>query len=131
MLTATEGPARTALSAARDVCIRVQVFPPSDLLGRAGVRQAAVVMDFHAHLSGSEVIGLLGGRWDAEARRLAVTHAFPCRPAQARPAPPASPSLRVSAPGRSAQSAPVGQSAPGGCSRPAKEHLLAFRHHRP
>ena len=71
--------------------------PPSDPVGRAVLRQAAVVMDFHAHLSGAEVIGLLGGRWDAEARRLAVTHAFPCRPAQARAAAPAPPSVRASA----------------------------------
>lgn len=44
-------------------------------------------MDFHAHLSGVEVIGLLGGHWDPAARRLIISHAFPCRPAQAPPHP--------------------------------------------
>jgi protein MYSM1 len=36
-------------------------------------------MEFHAHLSCYEVIGLLGGHWDAAARRIAVMEAFPCR----------------------------------------------------
>ncbi len=31
---------------------------------------AELMMDFHAHLSLSEVIGVLGGSWDAEARVL-------------------------------------------------------------
>ena len=31
---------------------------------------AEVLMDFHAHLSHAEVIGLLAGRWDAATRVL-------------------------------------------------------------
>jgi protein MYSM1 len=36
-------------------------------------------MDVHVHLSGCEVIGLLGGSWDADRRVLRVTDAYPCR----------------------------------------------------
>ena len=36
-------------------------------------------MEFHAHLSCYEVIGLLGGSWDAAGRKLTVMEAFPCR----------------------------------------------------
>ena len=43
--------------------------------------QAMVTMDFHAHLSKVEIIGLLGGQWHAGARRLVVSEAFPCRSA--------------------------------------------------
>ncbi|KAJ2078365.1 hypothetical protein H4R24_004535, partial [Coemansia sp. RSA 988] len=39
---------------------------------------AQLAMDFHAHLMLSEVIGLLGGCWDARTRELTVTRAFPC-----------------------------------------------------
>jgi protein MYSM1 len=38
---------------------------------------AALVMDFHSHLSGAEVIGFLGGRWDASTRQLRVLRALP------------------------------------------------------
>jgi proteasome lid subunit RPN8/RPN11 len=38
---------------------------------------AALVMDFHAHLSGAEVIGFLGGRWCAATRQLRVLRALP------------------------------------------------------
>jgi len=31
---------------------------------------AQLMMDFHSHLCASEVIGILGGAWDAEARLL-------------------------------------------------------------
>jgi proteasome lid subunit RPN8/RPN11 len=41
--------------------------------------EAALVMDFHAHLSACEVIGLLGGAFDEETRSLEVKAAFPCR----------------------------------------------------
>uniref|UniRef100_A0A1D2AG52 Myb-like, SWIRM and MPN domain-containing protein 1 n=1 Tax=Auxenochlorella protothecoides TaxID=3075 RepID=A0A1D2AG52_AUXPR len=44
--------------------------------------QARLVMDFHAHLSGYEVIGLLGGRYEAGRRVLHVDEAYPCRRAQ-------------------------------------------------
>ncbi|KAJ2800660.1 hypothetical protein H4R20_003977 [Coemansia guatemalensis] len=39
---------------------------------------AQLAMDFHAHLMLSEVIGLLGGSWDAKTRVLTVSRAFPC-----------------------------------------------------
>ncbi|KAJ1894559.1 hypothetical protein LPJ66_005118 [Kickxella alabastrina] len=39
---------------------------------------AQLQMDFHAHLMLSEVIGLLGGIWDAGKKVLTVTRAFPC-----------------------------------------------------
>lgn len=41
--------------------------------------QVQLLMDLHAHLSKAEIIGLLGGTWDADARRIAVSAAFPCR----------------------------------------------------
>uniref|UniRef100_A0A1B6DKE7 MPN domain-containing protein n=3 Tax=Clastoptera arizonana TaxID=38151 RepID=A0A1B6DKE7_9HEMI len=40
---------------------------------------AALVMDFHCHLTTSEVVGYLAGQWDVNAHHLAITHAFPCR----------------------------------------------------
>ena len=40
--------------------------------------QALLVMDFQAHLSGYEVIGLLGGRWDPGTLRIEIVAAFPC-----------------------------------------------------
>ena len=36
-------------------------------------------MDVHAHLASSEVIGLLGGTWEPDGRRIHVVRAFPCR----------------------------------------------------
>ena len=39
---------------------------------------ALVVMDTHAHLSKTEVIGLLGGRYLREQGRLHITRAEPC-----------------------------------------------------
>lgn len=41
--------------------------------------QVLLTMDFHAHMSVAEVIGLLGGRFDADTRRLHVLSIFPCR----------------------------------------------------
>lgn len=35
--------------------------------------------DLHAHLAEAEIIGLLGGRWDAGHRRMHVQAPFPCR----------------------------------------------------
>ena len=35
--------------------------------------------DIHAHLCTGEIIGLLGGRWDAEKKILVVENVFPCR----------------------------------------------------
>lgn len=40
--------------------------------------QVNLVMDFHAHLCACEIIGLLGGTWDAEKRHIAVQAAYPC-----------------------------------------------------
>lgn len=37
-----------------------------------------LVMDFHAHLSGCEIIGLLGGVWDPAGRQICVKQAYPC-----------------------------------------------------
>ncbi|EFN57719.1 expressed protein [Chlorella variabilis] len=45
-------------------------------------RQAVLVMDFHAHLSRCEIIGLLGGAFDAERRMLEIREAYPCRRAE-------------------------------------------------
>jgi len=41
--------------------------------------QVLITMDFHAHMSVAEVIGLLGGRFDAELRKLHVLSIFPCK----------------------------------------------------
>ncbi|PNJ18242.1 MPND isoform 8, partial [Pongo abelii] len=35
--------------------------------------------DFHSHLTRSEVVGYLGGRWDINSQMLTVLRAFPCR----------------------------------------------------
>lgn len=40
---------------------------------------ALLVMDFHAHLSTWEVIGLLGGTFDATSKQLTIAAAYPCR----------------------------------------------------
>lgn len=40
---------------------------------------AVLVMDFHAHLSSCEVIGLLGGTFDTNTKQLVVKGAYPCR----------------------------------------------------
>ncbi len=45
----------------------------------ASFAQATLLMDLHAHLSSTEVIGLLGGTWDAAEKRIEVVRAFPCR----------------------------------------------------
>lgn len=39
---------------------------------------AQLQMDFHAHLMLTEVIGFLGGKWDAETKSITVVRAFPC-----------------------------------------------------
>ena len=36
---------------------------------------AALLMDLHAHLSRAEVIGILGGSWDAETRHMRCARA--------------------------------------------------------
>ncbi|XP_023368411.1 MPN domain-containing protein [Otolemur garnettii] len=37
------------------------------------------LLDFHSHLTRSEVVGYLGGRWDTNSQMLTVLRAFPCR----------------------------------------------------
>ncbi|NXQ34938.1 MPND protein, partial [Alaudala cheleensis] len=38
-----------------------------------------LLLDFHSHLTRSEVVGYLGGRWDTNTQMLTVLRAFPCR----------------------------------------------------
>ncbi|NXV21895.1 MPND protein, partial [Cepphus grylle] len=38
-----------------------------------------LLLDFHSHLTRSEVVGYLGGRWDTNMQLLTVLRAFPCR----------------------------------------------------
>uniref|UniRef100_A0ABM5EM72 MPN domain-containing protein isoform X1 n=1 Tax=Pogona vitticeps TaxID=103695 RepID=A0ABM5EM72_9SAUR len=38
-----------------------------------------LLLDFHSHLTKSEVVGYLGGRWDVSTQLLTVLRAFPCR----------------------------------------------------
>ncbi|XP_053317738.1 MPN domain-containing protein [Spea bombifrons] len=40
---------------------------------------ALLLLDFHSHLTRSEVVGYLGGRWDTSSQLLTVIRAFPCR----------------------------------------------------
>ncbi|KAF5282750.1 hypothetical protein FQR65_LT02747 [Abscondita terminalis] len=40
---------------------------------------AALLMDFHCHLTKSEVCGYLAGHWDVNNHNLQITHTFPCR----------------------------------------------------
>ncbi|GFO48137.1 histone h2a deubiquitinase mysm1-like [Plakobranchus ocellatus] len=40
---------------------------------------ALAIMDIHAHISKTEVIGMLGGQFSAEAHRLTVSMAVPCK----------------------------------------------------
>ncbi|KAL1513734.1 hypothetical protein ABEB36_003105 [Hypothenemus hampei] len=39
----------------------------------------ALLMDFHCHLTKSEVSGYLAGHWEVNSHNLQITHAFPCR----------------------------------------------------
>lgn len=41
--------------------------------------QVHLMMDFHAHLSSCEIIGLLGGQWDSDRKLISIKEAFPCR----------------------------------------------------
>ncbi|XP_042198775.1 MPN domain-containing protein [Callorhinchus milii] len=38
-----------------------------------------LLVDFHCHLTRSEVVGYLGGRWDTSTQLLTILRAFPCR----------------------------------------------------
>ncbi|KAG2183606.1 hypothetical protein INT43_006614, partial [Umbelopsis isabellina] len=40
---------------------------------------AMIVMDFHSYLAHTEIIGLLGGKFDAEKKRLEIQCTFPCK----------------------------------------------------
>lgn len=44
--------------------------------------EALLVMDFHAHLSTCEVIGLLGGSFEPNSKAISITAAYPCRRAE-------------------------------------------------
>lgn len=44
-----------------------------------GFMQVHLMMDFHAHLSSCEIIGLLGGHWDSSKKLISIKEAFPCR----------------------------------------------------
>ncbi|GAB0097275.1 MPN domain-containing protein [Sergentomyia squamirostris] len=58
---------------------------PFSLLGRpqpflvSVATSAVLLLDFHCHLTNREVCGYLGGFWDPQVQRLAITHCFPCR----------------------------------------------------
>ncbi|KAJ1665903.1 hypothetical protein IW140_002829 [Coemansia sp. RSA 1813] len=66
--------------------VRCTPFPGQPLSSAPGCQpfrviahtNAQVQMDFHAHLMLSEVIGLLGGVWDAKNKVVTVVRAFPC-----------------------------------------------------
>ncbi|KAJ2004768.1 hypothetical protein H4R26_002328 [Coemansia thaxteri] len=66
--------------------VRCTPFQGQPLSGAAGSQpfrlvvhtNAQLQMDFHSHLMLSEVIGLLGGQWDAANKVLTVARAFPC-----------------------------------------------------
>ncbi|KAJ6646474.1 MPN domain-containing protein [Pseudolycoriella hygida] len=40
---------------------------------------SVLLMDFHCHLTKTEVCGYLGGSWDVNSHTLSITHAYPCR----------------------------------------------------
>ncbi|KAJ1911065.1 hypothetical protein IWQ60_010321, partial [Tieghemiomyces parasiticus] len=52
--------------------------PAAGGLGIAVSSRSLVIMDFHAHLAETEIIGLLGGTFDADHSRVTVSEAFPC-----------------------------------------------------
>uniref|UniRef100_A0A4W3GBF8 MPN domain containing n=1 Tax=Callorhinchus milii TaxID=7868 RepID=A0A4W3GBF8_CALMI len=43
------------------------------------VSSNVLLLDFHCHLTRSEVVGYLGGRWDTSTQLLTILRAFPCR----------------------------------------------------
>ncbi|XP_025094077.1 MPN domain-containing protein-like isoform X2 [Pomacea canaliculata] len=40
---------------------------------------AMLLMDFHSHLTTSEVVGYLGGHWSQQTHHVRITQAFPCK----------------------------------------------------
>ncbi|XP_061183924.1 MPN domain-containing protein-like [Saccostrea echinata] len=40
---------------------------------------ALLLMDFHCHLTSSEVVGYLGGKWNQNTQHLTIVNAFPCK----------------------------------------------------
>nr|XP_022323367.1 MPN domain-containing protein-like [Crassostrea virginica] len=40
---------------------------------------ALLLMDFHSHLTTSEVVGYLGGKWNQKTQHLTIVSAFPCK----------------------------------------------------
>ena len=47
--------------------------------GLSVMTNALFLMDLHCHLSKTEVIGFLAGKWDPATKQLVVREAFPCR----------------------------------------------------
>lgn len=69
---------------ARDPRTLVEVMPFSALnkfqpFNVAVSSNVLLLVDFHCHLTTSEVVGYLGGRWDTNTQLLTVLRAFPCR----------------------------------------------------
>ncbi|ESP00761.1 hypothetical protein LOTGIDRAFT_140609 [Lottia gigantea] len=40
---------------------------------------AMLLMDFHSHLTHSEIVGYLGGKWDATSQHMSIRQIYPCR----------------------------------------------------
>jgi hypothetical protein len=62
-------------------CQRCDVLLHSSVgdLHASPYHQVLFICDLHAHLAKTEIIGLLGGTWNAETREVVVRAAFPCR----------------------------------------------------
>ncbi|XP_032902486.1 MPN domain-containing protein isoform X2 [Amblyraja radiata] len=56
--------------------ISVNKFQPFNVAISSNV---LLLVDFHCHLTTSEVVGYLGGRWDTSTQLLTILRAFPCR----------------------------------------------------
>lgn len=55
--------------------ISVNKFQPFNVAISSNV---LLLVDFHCHLTTSEVVGYLGGRWDTSTQLLTILRAFPC-----------------------------------------------------
>ncbi|XP_050419310.1 MPN domain-containing protein [Patella vulgata] len=40
---------------------------------------AVLLMDYHCHLTHSEVVGYLGGKWDSKSQHMSIRQIYPCR----------------------------------------------------
>uniref|UniRef100_A0A8C5D667 MPN domain-containing protein n=1 Tax=Gouania willdenowi TaxID=441366 RepID=A0A8C5D667_GOUWI len=61
------------------VPVRYCTLGVRDTTSLGNYNQVCVLQDFHCHLTTSEVVGYLGGRWDTNTQLLTVLRAFPCR----------------------------------------------------